>query len=148
MTGPLQWARKRVVKIILDTTLLVAFLAEFITREGPDYAIHSWIGIALIPIIAIHLTGNVSWIKRVWSRKQQDREFGLGVLNAVLGVLAAVCIVTGFPLWLEWSDAGSLSALHLLTGMGSIVLMFVHLFKNRSRISRLVRPNASSATAT
>ncbi|MBT8249792.1 MAG: DUF4405 domain-containing protein, partial [Acidimicrobiia bacterium] len=133
------WARKRSVKIVLDTLLLVAFLAEFVTREGPDYTIHSWVGIALIPIIAVHLTGNVGWIKRVWNRKRQDREFGLGVLNATLGMLAAVCIATGFPLWLEWSDAEAWTAIHTITGMAGIIIMFVHLWKNRARISRLIR---------
>lgn len=133
------WLRKRSTKIVLDTSLLVAFLAEFITREGPDYTLHSWIGIVLIPIIVLHLAGNTSWIMRVWRRGRQDREFGLGVLNAVLGALAVVCIVTGFPIWLEWSDAGVWSGVHQVTGLLSILLMFVHLAKNRSRITRLVR---------
>ena len=139
------WTRKRAVKIVLDTTLLVAFLAEFVTREGPDYAVHSWIGIVLIPIIAIHLTGNAAWIARVWKRKRDDREFNLGVLNAALGVLAGVCIVTGFPLWLDWSDASILGGLHTVTGMASIIVMFIHLWKNRARITRLIRPQRSTA---
>lgn len=131
--------RRRAVKIVLDVGLLVGFLAEFITREGPDYGLHSWIGIVLMPIIALHLSSNVAWIQRVWARRREDREFSLGVLNAVLGVLAAICIVSGFPLWLEWSDAGALSAAHTVTGFVSIILMFVHLWKNRSRIVRLAR---------
>lgn len=138
------WARRRSAKIVLDTTLLAAFLAEFLTREGPDYAIHSWIGIALIPIIAFHLTGNTAWIKRVWKRKRDDREFTLGVLNATLGTLAGVCIATGFPLWLEWSDAAVWTGLHTVTGMGSILVMFIHLWRNRSRISRLIRPKRAA----
>ena len=138
------WARKRSAKIVLDTTLLAAFIAEFLTREGPDYAVHSWIGIALIPIISFHLSGNTAWIKRVWKRKREDREFSLGVLNATLGVLAGVCIATGFPLWLEWSDATVWTGLHTVTGMGSILVMFVHLWRNRSRISRLVRPQRAA----
>ncbi len=133
------WARRRWIKIVIDSSLLVAFLAEFVTREGPDYAIHSWIGIVLIPIIGLHLTGNLGWIKRVWSRKRRDPEFGLGVLNSSLGLLAGVCIVTGFPLWFEWSDASVLVGIHTITGFGSIVVMFAHLWKNRSRIVRLAR---------
>lgn len=137
--GAQRVTRKRAVKIVLDVALLVGFIAEFITREGPDYALHSWIGIVLMPIIALHLTSNLSWIRRVWSRGRDDREFGLGVLNSILGSLAAICIVTGFPLWLEWYNASWLATLHLLTGMGSIVVMFVHLWKNRNRIVRLAR---------
>ncbi|NND04486.1 MAG: hypothetical protein HKN91_17055 [Acidimicrobiia bacterium] len=138
--GPLlTWARKRSVKIILDTTLLAAFVTEFVTREGPDYTFHSWVGIALIPIITIHLSGNVAWIKRVWNHKRDDREFGLGVLNATLGALAGVCIATGFPIWLEWSDAAGWTAIHTITGMASIIVMFIHLWSNRARVARLLR---------
>ena len=135
-----RWARRRWTKIAVDTTLLVGFLAEFITREGPDYTVHSWIGIVVVPIVAFHLVGNVGWIKRVWNRKRQDREFGLGLLNATLGLLAGVCVLTGFPIWLEWSEAGGWATVHTITGFASIVIMFVHLWKNRSRIVRLVAP--------
>lgn len=133
-------ARRKWFKVVVDSALLVGFLAEFITREGPDHAVHSWIGIALVPIIAFHLLGNFGWIKRVWDRGRQDREFGLGVLNATLGVLAGVCILTGFPIWLEWSDAVFWSGTHAATGFASIVVMFVHLWKNRARLGRLIRP--------
>ncbi|MGI9616229.1 MAG: hypothetical protein ACR2QO_25160 [Acidimicrobiales bacterium] len=133
------WARRKWFKILIDSALLVGFLAEFLTREGPDYAVHSWIGIILVPIITLHLAGSVGWIKRVWNRKRQDREFGLGVLNATLGLLAGLCIVTGFPIWLEWSDAGAWAGVHTVTGFASILIMFVHLWKNRTRIVQLIR---------
>lgn len=133
------WVRARPVKIVLDITLLIAFLAAFITREGPDYAIHSWVGIALIPIIIVHLTGNLSWIRQVWKRKREHREFGLGVLNASLGALAGVCIATGFPIWLEWSGTAGLTAVHMITGLASILVMFIHLWRNRKRVKRLIR---------
>lgn len=140
MSGLTGFARRRWPKVVIDSALLVGFLAEFITREGPDYTVHSWIGIVLVPIIVVHLAGNTAWIKRVWARKRQDREFGLGVLNASLGALAGVCIVTGFPIWLEWSEAGAWSAIHTITGFLSIIVMFVHLWRNRTRIGRLLRP--------
>ena len=132
--------RRRSTKIALDTGLLVAFVAEFLSREGPDYSFHSWVGIFLIPVIAIHLAGNAGWIVRVWNRKRADREFGLGLLNAAFGLTTGVCIATGFPIWLEWSDAEVWAALHTVTGMAAIGLTFVHLWRNRSRIARLVRP--------
>ena len=134
-----RWTHAKWFKIPIDTALLVGFLVEFFTREGPDYGLHSWVGIVLVPVIVLHLTGNAGWIKRVWARKRQDREFGLGVLNAILGFLASVCIVTGFPIWLEWSDAGALTGVHTISGMASLLTMFVHLWKNRGRIGRLVR---------
>lgn len=134
-----RWARRRWPKILIDSALLVAFLAEFVTREGPNYDVHSWIGIILIPIIGLHLTGSIGWIKRVWSRKRQDPDFGLGVLNSALGALAAICILSGFPLWLEWSTAGAIVGVHTVTGFASILVMFVHLWRNRSHLTRLIR---------
>jgi len=136
--------KKRSVKITIDVLLLVGFLAEFITREGPDYLIHSWIGIVLVPVITVHLLSNLPWIQRVISRGREDREFSLGVLNAVLGLLAVTCIVTGFPIWLEWSDASLWEVVHTVTGFLSIIVMFVHLYRNRSRIVRLARPDRAS----
>ena len=138
-----RFARKRSTKIALDTALFVGFIVEFVTREpsfDPDYLLHSWTGIVLMPVIALHLAGNWGWVKRVWANKAADREFRLGVLNAVLGALAWACIISGFPLWLDWSSAGWLAGLHTLTGMVAILLMFVHLYWNRRRIGALVRP--------
>jgi hypothetical protein len=143
--------RRRVAKIVLDVGLFVGFIVEFLTREpefDPDYILHSWVGIALIPIIAFHLSGNWGWVKRVWGNKGADREARLGVLNGTLGVLSAICIITGFPLWFEWSTAGVLVSAHTITGMLAILLMFVHLAWNRKRIMALVRPARSATPAT
>ncbi len=104
---------------MLPAILLVAFIAEFLTREGPDYAIHSWVGISLIAIIAVHLTGNGAWIRAVWKRGRQHREFGLGVLNASFAALVGICLVTGFPLWLGWSSAAGWTGTHTVTGIAT-----------------------------
>lgn len=140
-------ARRRAAKIVIDVALLVGFLTEFITREGPDYGLHSWVGIVLVPVVAIHLIGNAAWIRRIVARGREDREYSLGVLNAVLGTVVAICVVTGFPIWLEWSEAGAWVAIHTLTGFLSIILMFVHLWRNRSRISRLMARSAPAAAS-
>lgn len=86
--------RSRSVKIAIDVLLLVGFLAEFITREGPDYQIHSWIGIILVPVITIHLASNLAWVRRVVNQGRNDREFSLAVLNGTLGLFVVVCLVT------------------------------------------------------
>lgn len=130
--------RSRSVKIAIDVLLLVGFLAEFITREGPDYQIHSWIGIILVPVITIHLASNLAWVRRVVNQGRNDREFSLAVLNGTLGLFVVVCLVTGFPIWLEWSEASAWAGIHTITGFVSILLMFVHLFRNRRRIGRLL----------
>lgn len=139
---------RKAVKIPIDVLLLVGFLAEFITREGPDYLIHSWVGIVLVPVIILHLASNRAWIRRVRDRGREDREFSLAVLNSVLGVLAVTCIVTGFPIWLEWSDAGAWAGIHTATGLLSIVLMFAHLYRNRGRIRRWLPSTSPTASNT
>ena len=60
--------RRRSFKIAIDTALLVGFITEFVTREGPDYGLHSWVGIVLVPVISAHLVSNAGWIKRVVAR--------------------------------------------------------------------------------
>ncbi len=130
--------RRRWARILIDSTLLVGFIAEFITREGPDYGVHSWVGIVLVPIIIGHLLSNAGWIRRILKRGREDREFSLAVTNAALGTTATICIVTGFPIWLEWSDASIWATVHTVTGFASIIQMVVHLARNRGRIRQLV----------
>lgn len=137
--GAARALRRRPVKLAIDIVLLAGFIVEFVTREGPDYDLHSWVGIVLVPVIAIHLVGNAGWIARVWRRGRADREFGLAVLNTVFGILVAVCIVTGFPIWLEWSDAAAWAGVHTVTGLVAILVMLVHLGMNRRRIVGLLR---------
>lgn len=139
--------KKRGVKLILDVGLFIGFIVEFVTREpdfDPDYLLHSWTGIVLIPIIAFHLAGNWRWVTRVARNGRSDREFTLGVVNVVLGVLTAVCTVTGFPLWLDWSAAAWLSVTHQVTGLAAILLMFVHLWMNRRRVVALAKPRRAN----
>lgn len=138
--------RRRAAKIALDVALFVGFIVEFLTREpsfDPDYLLHSWVGIALMPVIAMHLLGNRGWIARVWANRRRDREYRLGVLNAVLGTCAAICLVSGFPPWFGWIEGGVVSTVHTATGLLAIVLMFVHLAWNRRRIGALLRPRAA-----
>jgi len=136
--------RRRTVRIAMDVGLLIGFLAEFVTREGPDYAVHSWIGIVLIPLIGVHLASSWRWVTSAARRRRSHPEWPLARFNAVLAAMTAVCIATGFPLWLEWSTAGSLSTLHTVTGFLSIILALSHLWKNRSRFAALLRAQVAS----
>lgn len=139
-SNPLERAlRRRGWKILIDVSLFVGFIVEFLTREGPDYALHSWVGIVLIPVIAVHLISNGSWIRRVLVRRRDDPEYSLAVLNTVLGALAVICIITGFPIWFDWVGDGIWVTAHTATGLLSIVLMFVHLWRNRRRIKAMTR---------
>ena len=131
--------RNRATRAVLDTGLLVGFLAEFITREGPDYTVHSWIGIVLIPLISVHLASNWRWVTSAVRRRTAHPEWPLARFNAVFSVVTAICIVSGFPPWLGWTEGGLWSGLHNLTGFVSIVLALSHLWRNRQRVSALLR---------
>lgn len=130
--------RRRGTKAAIDSALLVGFVAEFLTREGPNYNLHSWVGIVLTPIIVVHLVSNLGWVQRVARRRREDREFSLALLNLALGVMASVCIGTGFPVWLYDGAPDAVSTVHTMTGFASWILMFAHLWRNRGRIRQMV----------
>lgn len=123
----------------------MGFGAEFVTREGPDYDLHSWIGVVLIPLVAIHLASNWRWVLSTVRRRTSHPEWPLARFNAVFSVVTVVCIVTGFPLWLEWSDSGVWSGAHNLTGFASILLALSHLWRNRRRLSVLIGRSVNPA---
>ena len=134
--------RSRAVTIATVLLLLAGFVAEFLTREGPDYALHSWIGIALIGVIAVHIAGQMGWIKRVVKRGRSDPQFSLAVLNASLAGMVTICIITGFP---AWAGIEAWNTPHFATGMLSILLAIVHLIVNRRRFVGLLRiPRSAS----
>ncbi len=130
--------RRRATRIVLDVGLLIGFLAEFLTREGPDYSLHSWIGVVLMPVIGIHLAGNWSWVVAAYRRRTAHPEWKLARFNAVFSVVTTVCMVSGFPIWLEWSDSGVWSGVHNITGFVSILLALSHLWRNRRRVRSLL----------
>lgn len=137
--------RKRATRIVLDVALLIGFAAEFVTREGPQYDLHSWIGVVLIPAIAVHLVASWTWITSTFRRRRSHPEWKLARFNAVFSCVTAICIASGFPLWLGWTDGGTWAGAHALTGFASIVLAISHLWRNRHRVSRLLRV-ATTAT--
>lgn len=130
--------QRRIARIVLDVGLLIGFVAEFLTREGPDYDLHSWIGVVLVPIVAVHLATNWSWVTSTFRRRAAHPEWKLARFNAVFSVVTAICILTGFPIWLDWSDNGAWSTVHTVTGFASLIMVASHLWRNRARISKLV----------
>lgn len=134
--------RRRAVRIILDTGLLVGFVAEFATREGPGYDLHSWIGVALLPLVGMHLASSWRWVSSTFRRRQAHPDWQLAKFNAVFATVTAVCILSGFPIWLEWSDSGAWSSVHNTTGFISILLALGHLWLNRQRFIALTRRRA------
>lgn len=138
--------RQRATRVALDVGLLVGFIAEFVTREGPDYSLHSWIGVALAPVICAHLASNWRWIMSAYRSRSAHPEWRLARFNAGFLAATTACILSGFPIWLRWSDGGAWSALHNITGFASIVLALSHLWRNRYRLVALRRPQTVATT--
>lgn len=130
--------RLRVVRVALDLSLLVGFIAAFLTREGPDYDLHSWIGVALIPAVGVHLAGNWRWVENTSRRRNAHPEWNLAVFNLAFSVITSYCILSGFPIWLGWSEHAVWTVSHQLTGLLSVVLALSHLWWNRRRLVNLV----------
>ncbi|MFV0256832.1 MAG: hypothetical protein ACK5PP_00070 [Acidimicrobiales bacterium] len=134
--------RRRSVKIVMDSALLVAFVIAFFTREpsfDPDYLLHSLVGLAVVPVVSLHLAGNWGWVKRVARRRRHDREAGLGAFNAVFGAVTATCIVSGIPLWVSNMESSALIGVHTVTGVVASAMMLAHLVWNQRRIRALFR---------
>ncbi len=136
--------RQRAVRVGLDVGLLVGFVAEFLTREGPNYSLHSWIGVTLVPVISIHLASNWRWVTSTYRRRRAHPEWRLARFNAAFSAITMVCILSGLPIWLEWSDSGAWTVAHNITGLFSIVLALSHLWRNRHRLVALVDRRAEA----
>jgi hypothetical protein len=83
---------------VLDSVLLVAY----IVLQEPDgtsgFKFHEWIGVAFIPLFAIHIVVSWSWIVTTWGRAQRNpapRARINFLLNAALFVMMVVVIVSG-----------------------------------------------------
>ncbi len=136
--------RRRAVRVVLDVSPLAGFLAEFLTREGPDYSLHSWIGVVLVPIIAVHLASNWRWVMSTYRRRTTHPDWPLARFNAVFTAVTVVCILTGFPPWLAWSDSTMWTVSHNVAGLLSIVLAISHLWRNRQRLVVLLRRRSTA----
>ena len=141
--SPRDIAARRSTKIVVDTSLLICFGVAFYTAtsEGsldPDRVLHSWVGLALLPLLAVHLASNARWLTRIWLNKHRDREARLAGLNTLLAATMLLCIASGIPMWLDWSDAALITETHEASGFISIALVAAHLAMNRRRIRRLI----------
>lgn len=65
---------------------------------------------------------------------KQKQTLKLQILNVSLFLLLLMQLLTGIRLWLvelwEWEDSQILMNLHLVTGFGLAVLVFVHISTN------------------
>ncbi len=102
-----------------DLPLLGPFTAVFITREGPDYGVHSIVGLVLLIPVLVHLSSKLGWIARACSRAGWPRKRPNSRLNAALALATATVIIIGIP---AWTGASLSNAPHAISGLASIAL--------------------------
>lgn len=126
----------RRTRVAIDIGVAAFFVALFVTREGPNYTVHSVIGLIAVAPILVHLWPNRRWIASAWSRDGWRRKIRLSRLNAVLALSATVCTVTGV---FAWAGVGAADTPHALTGFVSLGAAIVHGVRNRDRFKALLR---------
>lgn len=124
-------------RALLDIVVFLFFAALFLTREGPDYTVHSVLGLVALAAIAAHLWPNRRWIKSAWSPAGWRRKVKLSRLNMVLAVSTAVCTLTGVASWVGVSAA---DGPHAITGFISLGAAIVHGIRNRRLFMTMARP--------
>lgn len=138
-------ARSPRTRGVLDLLLLGPFTALFITREGPDYAVHSIVGLVLLIPVLVHLSSKQGWIARAWSRAGWPRKRPNSRLNAALALATTTAIITGIPAWM---GASLWNAPHAVSGLASIALALTHLVRNRRKLLALLRTDTPVSAAT
>lgn len=123
-------------RVVIDLVVAIFFIVLFLTREGPDYTLHSVLGLVAIVPILVHLWPNRRWIKSAWSRQGWGRKVRLSRLNSVLAASTTVCTVTGV---FAWAGVGAADVPHAVTGFLAIGVAIVHGFRNRDRFMALTR---------
>jgi len=126
----------RLRRAIIDVVVAGFFVVLFATREGPDYALDSIIGLVALVPIGVHLWPNRHWIKTAWSRLGWRRKIEMSRLNLVLATSTTICTLTGIPAWI---GADTMNEPHAVTGFIAIGAAIVHGFRNRSRFRALAK---------
>lgn len=138
-------ARSPRTRGVLDLLLLGPFTALFITREGPDYTVHSVVGLLLLIPVFVHLSSKQGWIARAWSRTGWPRKRPNSRLNAALALATTTAIITGIPAWM---GASLWTAPHAVSGLVSLALALTHLVRNRRKLVALLRTGTPAAAST
>ena len=131
----------RSLRIAIDVGVFGFFAVLFLTREGPDYTLHSVVGLVAVAPIAAHLWPNRRWITSAWSREGWGRKVPLSRLNAVLAVSTVVCTVTGVVAWVGVEAA---DAPHAFSGFVSVGAAIVNGVRNSQRFMALTGRRVSA----
>lgn len=83
---------------MLDTVLLIAYIALQEPGGATGFVLHEWIGLAFIPLFVLHIVLSWSWIVTTWSRVRSDPAARTRInflLNVSLFTMMAIVIISG-----------------------------------------------------
>ncbi|MGB7211429.1 MAG: DUF4405 domain-containing protein [Gemmatimonadales bacterium] len=135
---------------LLDTTILIAFLALMVPGAATGFEWHEWIGVAFIPLFILHLVLSWSWVtgtwRRLWTETHPRARLNF-LLNASLTVMMVVVIVSGLVVSDYVLPAMGISAagtdrwrqLHNFTSSLILAVVGLHLGLNWSWIKGALR---------
>jgi cytochrome b561 len=140
----------------LDGALLLAFVTEQAPRPT-GLPVHEWLGLALAPLLGLHLVVNWRWITRTLRRLRDDRRRARvnAALNLALYLLMLVTLFSGvaisevvLPLTgIPSSDLGAWRRLHDSFADFTLILVGLHLAMNWDWIANAVRAMRRPRTA-
>lgn len=83
---------------ILDTVLLITYIALQEPGGATGFVWHEWVGLAFIPLFALHIVLSWNWIASNWRRAIENSAPRARInylLNLSLFVLMAIVVVSG-----------------------------------------------------
>lgn len=83
---------------IVDSAMLIAFAALESPGDASSYKLHEWIGLAFIPMFALHVMFSWTWITGAWRRLRDRAEQRVRLnflLNSALCAMMVVIIASG-----------------------------------------------------
>ncbi|HEY4215782.1 MAG TPA: DUF4405 domain-containing protein [Gemmatimonadaceae bacterium] len=135
---------------ILDSILLVAFLALSQPGDSTGYQVHEWIGVSFIVLFILHVWASWSWITMTWRRARS----GTGprarlnfLLNSALCVMMVVVITSGLVIsqyvlpavGIRTDDSQRWEQLHNFTSSLLLGVIGLHVALNWSWIKGAIR---------
>jgi cytochrome b561 len=97
VTRPRLLARHAMIAI-LDTVMLIAFLALMEPGGSTGFVWHEWVGVAVIPLFVVHVIISWAWITATLRRLRDGTDVRARMnflLNAALFLMMLVVLVSG-----------------------------------------------------
>ena len=129
--------RRRLQALVVYTGLLVAAVLAFASHEWAATS-HSLVAIAVLGVVAWHVTAQRRWIKSALRKRLAHPERLLAAYNSLLATVFLVANLTGLIVWI-WGVEGVLLTVHDVTGIAFVPLVIGHLVLNRRRLTAKLR---------